>query len=117
MSFIITIVNFANLCGFAPICVLCIISAEKILAIQFKYFGDAVLFTPALRALRKQLPDCELHLLVPEELAPLFQHLSWLNRVWPMPRRRGSASLRRNLASHPRPAPRALRPFRGLRQQ
>jgi ADP-heptose:LPS heptosyltransferase len=66
----------------------------KILAIQFKYFGDAVLLTPALRALREQLPDCELHLLVPEELAPLFQHLPWLNRVWPMPRRRGSASLR-----------------------
>ena len=67
---------------------------EKILALQFKYFGDAVLLTPALRALREQLPDCELHLLVPEELAPLFQHLPWLNRVWPMPRRRGSASLR-----------------------
>ena len=66
----------------------------KILAIQFKYFGDAVLLTPALRALREQLPGCELHLLVPEEIAPIFQHLPWLNRVWPMPRRRGSASLR-----------------------
>jgi ADP-heptose:LPS heptosyltransferase len=65
---------------------------EKILAIQFKYFGDGVLLTPALRALREQLPGCELHLLVPEEIAPLLQHLPWLNRVWPMPRRRGSAS-------------------------
>ena len=67
---------------------------EKILAIQFKYFGDAVLMTPALRALREQFPGAELHLLVPEEIAPIFQHLPWLNRVWPMPRRRGSASLR-----------------------
>ncbi len=65
---------------------------EKILALQFKYFGDAVLMTPALRAVREQLPGAELHLLVPEEMAPLFQHLSWLNRVWPMPRRRGRAS-------------------------
>jgi heptosyltransferase-3 len=65
----------------------------KILAIQFKYFGDAVLLTPALRALRDQFPNGELHLLVPEEIAPIFQHLPWLNRVWPMPRRRGSASL------------------------
>jgi heptosyltransferase-3 len=66
---------------------------EKILAIQFKYLGDAVLLTPALRALHKQFLGAELHLLVPEEAAPIFQHLPWLNRVWPMPRRRGSASL------------------------
>jgi len=67
---------------------------EKILAIQFKYFGDAVLMTPALHAMRGQFSGAELHLLVPEEIAPLFQHLPWLNRVWAMPRRRGSASLR-----------------------
>jgi ADP-heptose:LPS heptosyltransferase len=65
----------------------------KILAIQFKYFGDAVLMTPALRALREHFPQSEIHLLVPAEIAPLFQHLLWLNRVWPMPRRRGSASV------------------------
>jgi heptosyltransferase III len=65
---------------------------EKILALQFKYYGDAVLMTPALRALRRNYPQATLHLLVPEEIAPLFQHLAWLDRVWPMPRRRGSAS-------------------------
>ncbi|MGA2684987.1 MAG: glycosyltransferase family 9 protein [Verrucomicrobiota bacterium] len=64
---------------------------EKILALQFKYFGDAVLLTPALRALREHFPAGELHLLVPEELAPLFQHLPHFHRVWPMPRRRGRA--------------------------
>src|SRR5579864_1622468 len=63
----------------------------KILALQFKYFGDAVLLTPVLRTLRGHFPDGELHLLVPEEIAPLFQHLPWLNRVWAMPRRRGRA--------------------------
>ena len=66
-------------------------ASEKILALQFKYFGDAVLLTPALRALREHFPDGELHLLVPEEIAPLFQHLPHLDRVWPMPRRRGRA--------------------------
>ena len=60
--------------------------------LQFKYFGDAVLLTPALRALRDHFPDGELHLLVPEEIAPLFQHLPYLNRVWAMPRQRGRAS-------------------------
>jgi ADP-heptose:LPS heptosyltransferase len=64
---------------------------EKILALQFKYFGDAVLLTPALRALRGHFPAGELHLLVPEELTPIFQHLPHLHRVWPMPRRRGRA--------------------------
>ena len=78
--------------------------AQKILAIQFKYFGDAVLMTPALRAIRGHFPQCELHVLVPEEMAPLFQHLPWLNRVWPMPRRRGSPSLGRTW-----PVVRALR--------
>jgi heptosyltransferase-3 len=67
---------------------------EKILVLQFKYFGDAVLMTPALRALRRNYPQAAIHLLAPVEIAPLFQHLSWLDRVWPMPRRRGSASLR-----------------------
>jgi ADP-heptose:LPS heptosyltransferase len=66
---------------------------EKILALQFKYFGDAVLMTPALRTIRDRFPNGELHLLVSEEIAPLFQHLPWLDRVWPMPRRRGRASL------------------------
>jgi ADP-heptose:LPS heptosyltransferase len=68
----------------------------KILALQFKYFGDAVLLTPALRALRAHFPDSELHLLVPGEIAPLFQRLPCLNRIWPMPRRRGRASLRQS---------------------
>ena len=67
--------------------------APKILAIQFKYFGDAVLMTPALRALREHFPQAGLHVLVPEEVAPLLRHLPWLNRVWPMPRRRGRMSL------------------------
>ncbi|HEV2319988.1 MAG TPA: glycosyltransferase family 9 protein [Verrucomicrobiae bacterium] len=79
-------------------------SSRKILAIQFKYFGDAVLMTPALRAIREHLPKCELHLLVPEEIAPIFQHLPWLNRVWPMPRRRGRGDLLQTL-----PMIRALR--------
>ena len=65
----------------------------KILAIQFKYFGDAVMMTPALRAIREYFPQSKIHLLVPAEIAPLFQHIPWLNRVWPMPRERGSASL------------------------
>ncbi len=67
---------------------------EKILAIQFKYFGDTALMVPALRAIREHHPECALHALVPEEYAPLLQHLPWLTRLWPMPRARGRAQLR-----------------------
>jgi heptosyltransferase III len=71
------------------------VSAPKILAIQFKYFGDTVLMTPSLRALREHFPHGELHVLVPEKIAPLLQSLPWLDRVWPMPHQRGRATLRR----------------------
>jgi ADP-heptose:LPS heptosyltransferase len=70
------------------------VSAPKILALSFKYLGDAVFMTPALRALREHFPQSEIHVLVPEETAPLLQHIPWLTRVWAMPRRRGSANLR-----------------------
>lgn len=63
----------------------------KILVIQFRYLGDTVLLIPALRAIRRRHPHCELHLLVPEEAGPLLQHLPWLTRLWLMPRQRGRA--------------------------
>ncbi|MBU6410216.1 MAG: glycosyltransferase family 9 protein [Verrucomicrobia bacterium] len=69
---------------------------EKILAVQFKYFGDAVLLTPALRAIHEHFPGAALDILVPEEISPIFQHLPWFHRVWPMRRRRGRATLREN---------------------
>lgn len=71
--------------------------SPKILAIQFKYFGDAVFMTPALRAIREHVPNCELHVLAPEEITPIFEQLPWLNRVWAMPRRRGRGSFSQTL--------------------
>ena len=63
----------------------------KILAIQFRYLGDAALMTPALRALREHFPGATLHVLVAEEVVPLLQHLPGLTRVWAFPRKRGQA--------------------------
>ena len=63
----------------------------KILAIQFRYLGDAALMTPALRAIRGHFPNAALNVLVAEEVAPLLQHLPGLARVWAFPRRRGKA--------------------------
>ncbi len=69
------------------------IKPQKILAIQFKYLGDAVFITPALLALKAQYPEAELHVLVAKEVAPLFEHLSWITKVWAFPRSRGKAKI------------------------
>lgn len=66
---------------------------KKILAIQFKYLGDAVFITPALEALHHQYPDAEIHVLVAEEVIPLFEHSPIVKKVWGMPRTRGQARL------------------------
>jgi heptosyltransferase-3 len=70
----------------------------KILAIQFRYLGDAVLMTPALRGLREKFPDASLHVLVAEEIAPLLRHIPWIDRVWSFPRVRGKVNLLKSLA-------------------
>ena len=62
----------------------------KLLAILFKYLGDVVVATPALRALHEAFPQSELHVLVPEDAAPLIQNVGWIDRVWRFPRVRRS---------------------------
>jgi ADP-heptose:LPS heptosyltransferase len=62
---------------------------KKILAIQFKYFGDAVFLTPALLAIKEKFPNSELHLLVAKEIAPVFNNLKYIDKIWAVPRNRG----------------------------
>lgn len=69
---------------------------EKILAIQFKSLGDAVLMLPALQALREKFPGAELHAFVSEAAAPLLEHAPFLTRVWKIPRVRGRANFKKN---------------------
>ena len=61
----------------------------KILTVQFKSLGDTVVSIPALMAIRRQFPDCELHALVSEASVPLLQHHPAVNRVWGVPRKAG----------------------------
>lgn len=72
-------------------------SREKILCIVFKYLGDVVVSIPALRALRKNRPGVELHVLVAEDALPLVKTLPWIDRAWAFPRTRGKARLRDSL--------------------
>jgi heptosyltransferase III len=68
----------------------------KILVIHFRYLGDTVVLIPALRAIHEHYPNCQLHMLVPEETGPLLCRLPWLARLWLMPRRRGHALFKKN---------------------
>lgn len=68
----------------------------KILAIQFKSLGDAVLMIPALAAIRNHFPGCQLHVLAPDRAKPLLENLPWISRIWTMTRVRGRARLREN---------------------
>lgn len=70
---------------------------HKILVIQFKYLGDAVFITPALTALHQAYPASEIQLLVAEEVAPIFNHLPFIKKVWAFPRTRGKAKLSKSL--------------------
>ncbi len=60
---------------------------RKILLIQLRRIGDAVLVTPALDALRDAWPEAELHLLTADPVPQLFEGDSRLNRVWVRPSR------------------------------
>ena len=55
--------------------------------------GDAVILSCALKALKMQRPEIELHVLVAAEIAPLLENIDWLTKVWAMPRKRGKAKL------------------------
>jgi len=68
----------------------------KILAIQFKALGDALLLIPSLQAIRRRYPDCALHALISEAAMPMLQYEPSLTRLWSIPRVRGRARLKQN---------------------
>jgi ADP-heptose:LPS heptosyltransferase len=53
----------------------------KVLIIRFSSIGDVVLTTPVLRALKEQLPECELHYVTREPFEALIQHNPHLSFV------------------------------------
>jgi len=68
-------------------------AARKNLCLLFKYLGDVAVAIPAMRALKESRPEEELHILVAEDALPIVRHLPWAERVWGLPRKRGSLQL------------------------
>jgi heptosyltransferase-3 len=54
---------------------------DRILLIQLGDIGDVVLTTPALKALHRQFPDCEISVAVREKAAGLLEEQPWVSRV------------------------------------
>ncbi|HEY3301744.1 MAG TPA: glycosyltransferase family 9 protein [Methylophilaceae bacterium] len=70
------------------------LNPKKILAIQFKYFGDTVFITPALQAIKLHYPQAELHVLIAAEMAPLLENSPFIDKLWAVPRKRGKANIK-----------------------
>jgi lipopolysaccharide heptosyltransferase II len=70
----------------------------KILLVRLRLIGDVVLTTPLLRALKRTYPDAQLTYLVEPAAAPVVRGNPHLTNVMRVPRRRGIARLRDDLA-------------------
>jgi predicted lipopolysaccharide heptosyltransferase III len=70
----------------------------KLLLVRLRLIGDVALTTPLLRALRRQYPEAHLTYLVEAAAAPVVRGNPNLSDVIVVPRRRGLARLRDDLA-------------------
>ena len=53
----------------------------KLLVIRFRQMGDAILATPLLSTLHRSFPDAELHFVLNERIAPLFEGHPAISRI------------------------------------
>ena len=53
----------------------------RILVIRFRQMGDAILATPLLSTLHRSFPDAELHFVLNERIAPLFEGHPAISRI------------------------------------
>ena len=53
----------------------------KFLIIRFSSIGDIVLTSPAVRCLKQQVPDAEVHFLVKSKFLPVVQHNPYIDKV------------------------------------
>ncbi len=76
---------------------------RRILAVAPNWLGDAVMCTPALRALKNRFPDAELTVTGPPSVCDTLAGPAWIDRLYPLPHRAPAPALLR--------AARELAPF------
>lgn len=54
---------------------------KKVLILRFSAIGDLVLATPVIRALKVQMPDCEVHFATKAQFRSLVNHNPYLDKV------------------------------------
>ena len=64
----------------------------SILIIRSDRIGDQILFLPFLASLRKQLPETQIHLAVPEDVAPIYRLWGEVDRLHTFRREEGHRS-------------------------
>src|SRR3954451_10687548 len=56
-------------------------SPQRILVVQPSWVGDAVMATPALRALREQFPDAHISYLLRRYVKPIYAGMPWADKL------------------------------------
>src|SRR3954466_8948419 len=56
-------------------------SIKKILVIRVRHIGDSVLSIPFCTTLKRSFPNAEVHYLVNENIAPLYEHHPDMDKV------------------------------------
>src|SRR5262249_1518007 len=72
-------------------------TVKRILFVRLRSIGDAVLATASLFAVRRFLPNVQLHILLEDWVAPLFEGLDLVDEVITIPQ--GNTTARARVAS------------------
>ena len=62
---------------------------QRLLVMMPTWFGDVLMATPTLRALRSALPEAQITAMLAPALTPLLEGLPWVNEVLPGCTKRG----------------------------
>jgi len=58
-----------------------IVGVRKVLVVQPSWVGDAVMATPALRAIRELYPDAHISYLMKRYVKPLYTGMPWADQL------------------------------------